>query len=174
MSTVCVTHQNPRPALGKQSQPSVNRQLLDSCTVPSPPRVATFLATVPSSWRHPCPPASVSRHELGMFLVCKEPRCMGIMSQSAWGPAVEAWVLALGWVVLVYMPVVCFVGGSGRGGSLRKGKEISSALLKTEIRNYQFRVSGSHSAWLPSAVLFWNDLVLFWTVWKWHELDKLF
>lgn len=62
-----------------------------------------------------------------------------------------------GWAVLVLCLCVCFAGASGRGGILRKGKEISSALLKMEIRNYQFRVSRSHSAWLPSAVLLWND-----------------
>lgn len=45
----------------------------------------------------------------------------------------------------------CFVGGSGRGEDLQKGKEIPSAVLKMEIRN--FISSGSEEATVPGFLL---------------------
>lgn len=113
------------------------------------------------------PLPSVSRHELGVFLVCEGPANKDNVSQPrvlVQLQPVRPTVAALGFCIwlgsFVFLPV-CFVGGRGRGGIPRKGKEISSTLLKTEIRNYQFGVTRSHSAWHPSAVLLWNDLALF-------------
>ena len=70
--------------------------------------------------------------------------------QSARGPAPgpaarEAARLFSVWVDCIGVkPVSCFVGGSGRGEVLQKGKEIPSAVLKMEIRN--FISSGSEEA----------------------------
>lgn len=44
------------------------------------------------------------------------------------------------------------LGEEGGEEFFREGEEIASTLLEAEIRNYQFRVSRSHSAWFPSAL----------------------
>jgi hypothetical protein len=51
------------------------------------------------------------------------------------------------------MPVCLGCWGRLREWILSKGKEIASTVLKMEIRNYQFRVSVSNSAWFPSVLL---------------------
>ena len=159
-------HSSKPKTCSTKAGPALSEQILVQlarCTRPTP--CALFLAAVSDHWRHSRTPAFVS--SVNWEVSCWWGACFtGITLQSAqgpacscspWGPLQQPEFLGFGWAVLVLCLCVCFVGESGRGGILRKGKEISSALLKMEIRNYQFRVSRSHSAWLPSTVLLWND-----------------
>lgn len=152
-----VIHQSPRPDLWKQGQPSADRFLFSFHTVPSPPSLpgSSPPSLVIRDTQAPLP-AFVSSLHWGVS--CLRGACPpGTALQSARGPApgpaarkaargFSVWVDHLG-----VMPVcLVLLGEVGGERFFEKGRRYPLQYWNGNKEFYQFRVSRSHSAWLPS------------------------